>query len=250
LFVEGRALPACRDSAPDRRRQVQGTAANVPAVPAGHRDCRLRRDTPAPPASQGEPMKLQAILQAGLTAVALAAAAGCSSTASVTGAERPGASTAEGRKSIDAGYHETLERLYATTPGSRELVAKARGVLIFPRVIAAGLVVGGAYGEGELRTGGELEGYYRTTTGSVGWQIGAQSRALVFLFMTQDALDRFRASKGWSGGVDASVAVLKVGANGAIDANAERAPTVAFVMTNAGLMADLTLQGTKVTRID
>jgi lipid-binding SYLF domain-containing protein len=195
-------------------------------------------------------MKPHAILKAGLAAAALAVAAGCSSTASVTGAERPGASTAEGRRSIDAGYHETLERLYATTPGSRELVAKARGVLIFPRVISAGLVVGGAYGEGELRVGGQVDGYYRTTTGSIGWQIGAQSRALVFLFMTQDALDRFRNGNGWAGGVDASVAVLKVGANGALDANAERAPTVAFVMTNAGLMANLSLEGTKVTRID
>lgn len=195
-------------------------------------------------------MKLQAILKAGLAAVALAAAAGCSSTASVTGAERPGASTAEGRKSIDAGYHETLERLYATTPGSRELVAKARGVLIFPRVIAAGLVVGGAYGEGELRTGGAIEGYYRTTTGSVGWQIGAQSRALVFLFMTQDALDSFRKSDGWSAGADASVAVVKVGANGAVDSNTATAPVEVLVLTNGGLMGDLSVNGTKVTKLN
>jgi len=71
----------------------------------------------------------------------------------------------------------------------------------------------------------------------------------VFLFMTQDALDKFVASRGWSGGIDASVALIKVGANGVVDANAAREPTVAFVMTNAGLMADLTLKGTKVTRI-
>lgn len=190
------------------------------------------------------------VLRAGLAAALLAAMAGCSTTASVSGAEGSNSSTAEGRRSIDAGYHDTLDRLYASTPGSRELVAKARGVLVFPRVISAGLVVGGAYGEGELRSGGAVEGYYRTTTGSVGWQIGAQSRALVFLFMTQDALDRFLASKGWAGGLDASVAVLKLGANGEIDANTARAPTIAFVMTNAGLMANLTLEGTKVTRID
>ncbi|HEX7639327.1 MAG TPA: YSC84-related protein [Burkholderiaceae bacterium] len=191
------------------------------------------------------------LLKTALAACALAAAAGCSTSASVTGAQdHPGPTTAEGRRSIDAGYHETLQRLYDSTPGSRELVAKARGVLVFPRVMQAGFVVGGAYGEGELRVGGAVRGYYRTTTGSVGWQIGAQSRALVFLFMTQDALDRFEAGHGWSGGVDASVSVLKVGANGKIDANAERAPTIAFVMTNAGLMADLSLEGTKVTRID
>jgi len=183
--------------------------------------------------------------------VAAAALAGCSTTASVT---KPGEgsspSTAESRHAVDASYQETLDRLYASNPGSRELVAKARGVLVFPRVISAGLVVGGAYGEGQLREHGIVEGYYRTTTGSVGWQIGAQSRALVFLFLTEDALQRFKASHGWSGGVDASVAVLTAGANGAIDANAAQAPTVAFVLTNAGIMAGATLQGTKVTRID
>ena len=185
---------------------------------------------------------------------ALAAAtalAGCSTTASVT---KPGEgdhpSTAESRHAVDASYQETLERLYAANPGTRELVSKARGVLVFPRVISAGLVIGGAYGEGQLREHGRVEGYYRTTTGSVGWQIGAQSRALVFLFMTEDALQRFKAGHGWSGGVDASVALLTIGANGQIDANAARAPTIAFVMTNAGIMAGATLEGTKVTRID
>ena len=187
-----------------------------------------------------------------ITALAAAAAlAGCSTTASVTKpAEGGGPSTAESRHAVDASYQETLERVYASNPGSRELVAKARGVLVFPRVLSAGLVVGGAYGEGQLREHGHVEGYYRTTTGSVGWQIGAQSRALVFLFMTEDALQRFKASHGWSGGVDASVALLTVGANGAIDANAAQAPTLAFVMTNAGIMAGATLEGTKVTRID
>jgi len=182
---------------------------------------------------------------------AAAALAGCSTTASVTGpAEGGGPSTAESRHAVDASYQETLERLYTANPGTRELVAKARGVLVFPRVISAGLVIGGAYGEGQLREHGRIEGYYRTTTGSVGWQIGAQSRALVFLFMTEDALERFKAGHGWSGGVDASVALLTVGANGVLDANAARAPTIAFVLTNAGLMAGATLEGTKVSRID
>lgn len=184
---------------------------------------------------------------------ALAAAtalAGCSTTASVTkpgDGDRP--STAESRHAVDASYQETLDRLYASDAGTRELVSKARGVLVFPRVISAGLVIGGAYGEGQLREHGRIDGYYRTTTGSVGWQIGAQSRALVFLFMTEDALERFKAGQGWSGGVDASVALLTVGANGKVDANAARAPTLAFVMTNAGIMAGATLEGTKVTRI-
>jgi hypothetical protein len=85
------------------------------------------------------------------------------------------------RHAIDAGVDSTLQRLYSAANGSRELVRKAHGVLIFPSVIDAGLVVGGRYGEGSLRIGGRTVGYYSTATGSVGWQIGAQSRAIIFL---------------------------------------------------------------------
>ena len=201
-------------------------------------------------------MNTSKLLSTAVAAAALLAFGGCSTTAStstsatgnpVTGT---GPITADKQREISAGYRETLDRLYATTPGSRELVAKARGVLVFPKVYAAGFVVGGEYGEGELRTGDMSGGYYRTTTASVGLQIGAQSRSLIFVFLTQDALDKFRAGNGWAGGVDASVAVAKLGANGAVDVNAAGAPTVAFVMTNAGLMANLNIEGTKVTRIE
>jgi lipid-binding SYLF domain-containing protein len=189
-------------------------------------------------------------------AVALSiCAAGCSTTASTSTASSGNAVTGNGplspdaKREIDTGYRTSIDRLYATAPGSRELVVKARGVLVFPSVIGAGLVIGGQYGKGELRVNGVIDGYYNTAAGSIGLQIGAESKTLVFLFMTQDALDRFRSSEGWAGGVDASVALLKVGANGDIDANTARAPTVAFVMTNSGLMANLSLEGTKVTRI-
>jgi lipid-binding SYLF domain-containing protein len=195
----------------------------------------------------------------GCTGVALAAlmAGGCTSTASVTTASSPreaaglGALSPEQRRDLDEGYRDTLNRLYDTTRGSRELVAKAAGVLVFPRAMSAGIgFVGGEIGTGELRVGNRVDGYYRTTSAALGPQLGAQSKALVFLFMSQDALNRFRASNGWSVGADASVAVLKVGANGEIDVNSARAPTIAFVMTNMGLMANLTLEGTKITRIE
>lgn len=153
------------------------------------------------------------------------------------------------RHTIDAGVESTLARLYTAANGSRELVGKARGVLVFPSVIAAGFGLGGQYGEGSLRVGGSTVGYYSTATASIGWQIGAQSKAIIFLFMTEDALDRFRNSDGWSVGGDASVAVLKVGANGSIDTTTATGPVQAFVLTNSGLMAGVTLEGTKVTKL-
>ena len=150
---------------------------------------------------------------------------------------------------IERGAYDTLERLYKEVKGSRELVRKANGVLVFPRVLAAGLVVGGEYGRGVLRTGGQTADYYSMTSVSVGFQAGAQSKAVVLLFMTREALDKFRNSKGWTAGVDGSVALLKVGANGEIDTATATGPVQALVLTNAGLMANLNLEGTKVTKL-
>lgn len=178
-------------------------------------------------------------------AVALSA---CSTTTS-SGNTPSAAGASSARSEIDAGVDNTLSRLYTQVNGSRELVAKANGVLVFPRVLAAGLVVGGEYGKGALRERGRHVGYYSLASVSVGFQAGAQSKAIVILFMTKEALDKFRASKGWDVGADASVAVVKVGANGTVDTTTATRPVQAMVLTNAGLMANLTLEGIKITPI-
>ena len=122
-------------------------------------------------------------------------------------------------------------------------------MLVFPSVLQAGFIVGAQYGKGSLRVGGSTVGYYSTTSGSIGLTAGAQSKALIFLFMTQDALDKFRNSDGWSAGADASVALVKMGANGTIDTTTATKPVEVIVLTNAGLMADVSLEGTKVSRL-
>ncbi len=160
------------------------------------------------------------------------------------------ATNASKRQAIDSSVDATLSRMYSTVKGSRELVAKSRGVLVFPDVIQAGFIVGGQSGNGALRVGGSTVGYYTTSARSVGLQAGAQSKAIVFLFMTQDALDSFRKSEGWAAGADASVAVVKVGANGAVDTTTATAPVEVLVLTNAGLMGDLSVNGTKVTKLN
>ncbi|MBP0605804.1 MULTISPECIES: BPSL1445 family SYLF domain-containing lipoprotein [Burkholderia] len=175
------------------------------------------------------------------------ALAGCTTT---SGKPDSAAASASKRESIDASVNATLSRLYSTVPGSRDLVSKARGVLVFPNVLQAGFIVGAQSGNGALRVGGSTVGYYNTSSLSVGLQAGAQSKAVVFLFMTQDALDSFRKSDGWSAGADASVAVVKVGANGTVDSNTATAPVEVLVLTNAGLMGDLSVNGTKVTKLN
>jgi lipid-binding SYLF domain-containing protein len=172
---------------------------------------------------------------------------GCTTT-SLSSGSTPEANAGR-RQSIDADVNSTLARLYSTAHGSRELVAKARGVLVFPSVISAGFWFGGQYGQGALRIGGETRGYYSVAGASFGLQIGAQSKAIVMLFMVDEALDRFTRSLGWAAGVDATVAVLKVGANGNVDTSTALSPVEAFVLTNAGLMAGVSLEGTKVSRL-
>ena len=185
---------------------------------------------------------------AGLVAFGGLTIAGCTTTSEQHSATNE--SNTSKRQSINSNVDTTMSRLYTTVSGSRELVAKARGVLVFPSIYQAGFIVGGQYGEGSLRVGGATVGYYSTVSGSFGLQAGAQSKAMIFLFMTQDALDKFRSSDGWAVGGDASVALVKMGANGAVDSNTATAPVEVFVLTNAGLMGDLSLQGTKVSRLN
>ncbi|SOY50549.1 BPSL1445 family SYLF domain-containing lipoprotein [Cupriavidus taiwanensis] len=154
------------------------------------------------------------------------------------------------RREIDSGVDGTLSRLYSSVNGSRELGNRARGILVFPKTLSAGFIVGGEYGDGALRSGGATRGYYRLVSGSVGWQIGAQSKSVILMFMTQDAYDKFVRSSGWTVGVDATVALATIGANGVLDTNTAQQPIVGFVLTNAGLMAGLSFEGSKITRLD
>ncbi|MCX5542709.1 MULTISPECIES: BPSL1445 family SYLF domain-containing lipoprotein [Paraburkholderia] len=184
-----------------------------------------------------------------LTAAAAAglAVAGCSTT---TSSGTSGATDAAKRQEIDAAVDGTMSRLFSTVPGSQELVSKSQGVLVFPSVGKAAFIIGGSYGQGALRVGGSTAGYYSTAAASFGLQAGVQSTAVIFLFMTQDSLDKFRNSKGWSVGGDVAVALVKVGANGQIDTRTATAPVQAIVMTNTGIMADASVAGTKVTKLD
>jgi lipid-binding SYLF domain-containing protein len=193
-------------------------------------------------------MRKRLLLSASAGALLLSSI-GCTTTTTTPSARAEEDPSAK-RRRIDAAVDAAIARLFAEIRGSRELFAKASGALVFPNVISAGFVVGGSYGEGALRTARGTDSYYQIVSAAVGLMAGAQSRAVFVLFMTRDALDRFLASKGWTAGVDASVAALTVGANGEIDVQGLRAPVIGFVMTNVGLMANLSLEGTRFIRID
>jgi len=178
-------------------------------------------------------------------AVTLAAVAGCTTTSS-----HDTGNSADHRHEINSGVTATLPRLYQSAPESRQLVERAVGILVFPSVLGVSLGVGVEHGDGALRVSDKTVAYYETTSGSIGLQAGAQSQAIVFLFMTPDALAKFRASDGWTAGVDATVAVAHMGANGGIDTATAQAPVVGFVLTNSGLMAGVSFEGTKVSKVN
>lgn len=183
----------------------------------------------------------------GRTGTALAVAfAAMAFTACTTTLPSGSVTPAEQRANINEGADAALKRLYQTVQGSRDYVQRAKGVLIFPETVSGGFIVGAEHGKGVLRVGGEHAGYYSTSSGSIGLQAGAQSRSIIMLFMTQEALDNFRNSSGWTAGVDASVAVATVGATGHVDTNTMKEPVVAFALTNAGLMAGVSLEGAKI----
>ena len=154
------------------------------------------------------------------------------------------------RRSLDAQADAALATLSAKVPGSGELVAKARAVLVFPSVMTAGLVVGGSWGEGVLRSDGMSTGYYSTGRTSVGVLAGADTKAIYVLFMTQEALNKFRNGYGWTIGADASVTLVRAGADASVDTQSAQHPVIAYVLAQSGLLVDVSLEGAKISRLD
>jgi lipid-binding SYLF domain-containing protein len=151
---------------------------------------------------------------------------------------------------IDADVRETMTDFFSRVRGARELVNRSAAVLVFPSVIKAGIGIGGEYGEGALITREHTIDYYNIVSASIGFQLGAQSRSVIIVFVTPEALASFRRTRGWKVGVDASVAIVTVGAGGSIDTSRIASPIVGFIFDNKGLMYNLTLEGSKITRID
>ncbi len=176
---------------------------------------------------------------ASLAAVALLNTA-CSTTGGAAG------DPAAQRAAIDSAVESALARLFNETASARDLVASAKGVLVFPNFVSAGFIVGGASGTGAMRKNGKSTAHFRMTEASVGLLAGAQSQGVFILFMTQDALNRFEASKGWTAGVDGSITMINVGASASVSTQTAQQPIIGFVLTNGGLMGNLSLNGSRI----
>ena len=117
-------------------------------------------------------------------------------------------------------------------------------------VVKGNFCIDGEYGEGALRIGGKSVDYYNTISGSIGFQIGGEKKDIILFFMTDEALKKFRASKGWEAGVDGNVALITVGGGERADTTTLKDPVVGFVFDAKGLIADISLKGAKFSKVD
>ena len=158
-------------------------------------------------------------------------------------------SFAASKDEIDAKVQETLKTFYQFSSAGESLANKSAGILVFPSIIKAGFMAGGEYGEGALVVDGKIKDYYNTAAGSFGFQLGVQDRSEVILFMTKESLASFEYSDGWDAGVDGSIAITTLGAGKDFSLENTKEPVVAFAFSFKGLMGNLTLEGSKITRI-
>ena len=150
---------------------------------------------------------------------------------------------------IDAAVDATLRSFESQITGARELAIKAAGILVFPSVVKAGIGIGGEYGEGLLIIRGRPGGYFNLVSASFGLQLGVQTRSVIIMFMTEEALALFQRTYGWRVGVDGSIAIATIGTGGSIDTEKLTSPVIGFILDPAGLMYNLTLEGSKISRV-
>ncbi len=178
--------------------------------------------------------------------LALGLAAACAMPVSIATVERANAATAE---DLDRDANQALQTLYRTNPLAESISHKARAILIFPNIVKAGLVFGGAYGEGELKSGSKVDGYYNSVTASWGFQAGAQSYGYVVFLMTKKAVNYVHNTQGWEIGVGPTVVVVDQGVAKNLSTSTLKDDAYAFIFSQQGLMAGISLEGTKISRI-
>ena len=158
-------------------------------------------------------------------------------------------SFAASAEEIDASVKTCLKRFEKEVTGAKEYLKIAKGILVIPKVFKAGFVFGGEYGEGALLVNKKTVDYYSLASASFGLQIGAQKKDIILIFVKEDALKDFQKSSGFKVGVDGSVAFIDVGKGTSVDTTKIKDPIIGFIIGQKGLMGNLTLEGSKLTKL-
>jgi lipid-binding SYLF domain-containing protein len=158
-----------------------------------------------------------------------------------------GPARADTRAEIDASVNAALVRLRAM-PNAEPLLRASVAQLVFPRILSGGFIVGGQFGEGALVRNGTIESYFQIRGLSVGFLAGAQTGGLAMLFMREEALTALRGGGGWQIGTGPSVVALDMGLQANTNTTTLTEAVYAISFNQQGLMASLSLDGTRITQ--
>lgn len=156
---------------------------------------------------------------------------------------------AGGTEDLNRDANQALQMLYKTNPAAAQLGRSAKAVLIFPSIVKAGFVFGGAYGEGVLQSGAVIDGYYNSFTGSWGLQAGAQSYGYAVFLMTDKSVRYIHRTQGWEVGTGPTIVVVNQGVAANLSTSTLKGDAYAFIFDQQGLMAGVSIEGTKISRI-
>jgi lipid-binding SYLF domain-containing protein len=151
---------------------------------------------------------------------------------------------------LSSSSQAALQALYAKVPAAKTIGAKAKAILVFPKITKAGLGIGGQYGEGALLKGGKAVAYYNTAGVSTGLQAGAQQFGYAMLFMNDAAVSQLDKTEGFEVGVGPSIVVMDEGKAKTTTTTTMKDDIYAFIFSQKGLMAGLGIQGNKITKIN
>lgn len=153
------------------------------------------------------------------------------------------------KEDLNKDADRALQILYKSNPVAKDISKKAKEILVFPKIYRAGLVFGGSYGEGVLFRGSEVDSYYNSVSASWGWQAGVQSYSYVVFLMNDKAVNYLKKTKGWEIGVGPTVVVLDKGVAKNLSSTTLKDDAYAVIFDQEGLMASLSIEGTKISRI-
>ena len=163
---------------------------------------------------------------------------------------RPALSRGSSASEIDREAMQSLANLFTNTPDAKVLADKAVAVLVFPRIVKGGFIIGGQFGDGALRKNGKSVAYYRSLAASYGFQAGIQAFGYVLFFMDNESVQYLNNSDGWELGVGPSLVVLDSGFGKNLSTTTLQKGVYAFIFDQTGVMAGMGIQGTKITRIN
>ncbi len=160
-----------------------------------------------------------------------------------------GGTFAKSVEDLNHDAEQALQALTSTNPLAASIEKQAKAILIFPNIVKAGLIFGGAYGEGVLKEDNKIDSYYNSVTASFGFQAGAESYGYVVFLLSDKAVTYLHESEGWEIGVGPSVVVVNEGVAKNLSTTTLKEDAYAFIFDQQGLMASLSIEGTKISRI-